>query len=280
MRLGTSSPLKHKTPEEWADNQVKLGCTAVVFPLSCNDEEHKIAAYKAAADKAGLTIAEVGIWRNAMASDPAERAANMDYCVNQLRLADMLGARCAVNVAGAFGPRWDGGYRDNFTKEAFDATVRMVREIIDRADVKNTYFTLEPMPWMIPTGPREYLRLLEAVDRDRFAVHLDIINMINSAERYFHADVFIEECIDLLGTRTKSCHIKDVHLSESYTLRLEECGPGDGEFPLRHYAEKLNETDPDMPVILEHLNTDEQYIRYLNYLKGECDGLYKIIGRQ
>lgn len=280
MRLGTSSPLKHKTPEEWADNQVKLGCAAVVFPLSCNDEEHKIAAYKAAADKAGLTIAEVGIWRNAMASDPAERAANMDYCVNQLRLADMLGARCAVNVAGAFGPRWDGGYRDNFTKEAFDATVRMVREIIDRADVKNTYFTLEPMPWMIPTGPREYLRLLEAVDRDRFAVHLDIINMINSAERFFHADAFIEECIDLLGTRIKSCHIKDVHLSESYTLRLEECGPGDGEFPLRHYAEKLNETDPDMPVILEHLNTDEQYIRYLNYLKGECDGLYKIIGRQ
>ncbi|MBO4281255.1 MAG: sugar phosphate isomerase/epimerase [Lachnospiraceae bacterium] len=280
MRLGTSSPLKHKSPEEWADNQVKLGCAAVVFPLSCNDEEHKIAAYKAAADKAGLTIAEVGIWRNAMASDPAERAANLDYCVNQLRLADMLGARCAVNVAGAFGPRWDGGYRENFTKEAFDATVRMVREIIDRADVKNTYFTLEPMPWMIPTGPREYLRLLEAVDRDRFAVHLDIINMINSAERYFHADAFTEECIDLLGTRIKSCHIKDVHLSESYTLRLEECGPGDGEFPLRHYAEKLNATDPDVPVILEHLNTDEQYIRYLNYLKGECDGLYKIIGRQ
>lgn len=277
MRLGTSSPLKHGSPEEWADNQVRLGCAAVVFPLSCKDPEEKIIAYKEAADKAGLMIAEVGIWRNALAADPAERAANMDYCVNQLRLADFLHARCAVNVAGAFGPRWDGGYRENFTEEAWKKTVAMAQEIIDRANVKHTYFTLEPMPWMIPTGPREYLRLIEAVDRDRFAVHLDIINMVNSAERYFGADEFVEECVDLLGDRIKSCHIKDVHMSESYTIRLEECGPGDGEFPLRRYVEKLHALDPDMPVILEHLNTDEQYLKYTAYLKGELHGLYKTL---
>ena len=143
----------------------------------------------------------------------------------------------------------------------------MVQEIIDRADVKNTYFTLEPMPWMIPTGPREYLRLLEAVDRDRFAVHMDIINMINSADRYFNAEAFVDECAQLLGKKIRSCHIKDVHLAQPYTIRLEECGPGEGEFPLRYYVEKMNEIDPDMPVILEHLNTDEEYIHYLDYLK-------------
>ena len=267
MRLGTSSPLNHNSPEEWARNQVKLGCATVNFPLNCNDDEKKIIAYKEAAEKAGLTIAEVGIWRNAMAGDPDERKANMDYCVNQLRLADFLGARCAVNVAGAFGPRWDGGYRENFTAEAWKKTVAMVQEIIDRANVKNTYFTLEPMPWMIPTGPQEYLRLLEAVDRDRFAIHMDIINMINSADRYFNAEEFVDECASLLGNKIRSCHIKDVHLAEQYTIRLEECGPGDGEFPLRHYVEKMNALDPDMPVILEHLNTDEQYIKYMGYLK-------------
>ena len=48
MRLGTSSPLKHNSPEEWAQNQVKLGCSTVVFPLSCNDDEQKIIAYKVA----------------------------------------------------------------------------------------------------------------------------------------------------------------------------------------------------------------------------------------
>ncbi len=277
MRLGTSSPLAHTSPKEWAQNQIKLGCTTVVFPVQSSDPEDRIIAYKEAADKAGLSIAEVGIWRNALSRDPEERKANLDYCVEQVRLADFLGARCAVNVAGAFGPRWDGGYRDNFTDEAWKETVSMVQEIIDRANPKNTFFTLEPMPWMIPTGPKEYLKLLDLVDRDRFAVHMDIINMISSAKRYFNPEEFLDECIELLGNRIKSCHIKDVHLGEQYTLRLEECGPGDGEFPLRYYAGRIDELDHDMPMILEHLNTDEEYTKYMGFLKEELNGLYKII---
>ena len=277
MRLGTSSPLSHNSPEEWAENQVRLGCSAVVFPVQSNEPEQKIIAYKEAAEKHGLMIAEVGIWRNALASDSSERRANMDYCVEQLRLADFLGARCAVNVAGSFGPVWDGGYRENFSEDAWKQTVSMVREIIDRANIKNTYFTLEPMPWMIPTGPAEYIKLLEAVDRDRFAVHMDIINMINSADRYFHPEDFVSECASILGSRIRSCHIKDVHLDSRYTLRLEECGPGQGEFPLKYYVTKMHEIDPEMPVILEHLTTDEEYTKYLGYLKEELYGLYKII---
>ena len=277
MRLGTSSPLNHASAEEWAKKQAALGCSAVVFPVQSYESEHKILEYKAAADKYGLVIAEVGIWRNALAADPDERRRNMDYCVSQLRMADFLGARCAVNVAGAFGSRWDGHYKANFSDEARRQTVAMVREIIDRADVKNTYFTLEPMPWMIPTSPEEYLRLIEEVDRDKFAVHLDVINMVNSAERYFYAEEFIDKCAELLGDRIRSCHIKDVHLKEEYTFQLEECAPGEGEFPLRHYAEKIDAIDSDMPLILEHLDTDEQYLRYLDYLKEELYGLYKTV---
>lgn len=275
MRLGTSSPLKHLTPKEWAENQVKLSCSAVVFPVQSNESKEKIDAYKTAADEAGLMIAEVGIWRNAMAKDPEERKKNIEYCVEQLRLADYLNARCAVNVAGSFGPVWDGGYRENFTDEAWKKTVEIIQEIIDRADVKNTYFTIEPMPWMIPTGPKEYLKLIELVNRDRFAIHMDIINMINSADRYFHAEEFVDECFDILGDGIRSCHIKDVHLSERYTIRLEECAPGEGEFPLKYYAKRINGIDCDMPVILEHLNTDEDYIQYMNYLRNELRGFYK-----
>ncbi len=87
----------------------------------------------------------------------------------------------------------------------------------------------------------------------------------------------MDECFDILGDRIRSCHIKDVHLDDRYTLRLEECAPGEGEFPLRYYVSKINEADPEMPVILEHLNTDEEYIRYMGYLKEELDGLYKTV---
>ncbi|MBO4324513.1 MAG: sugar phosphate isomerase/epimerase [Lachnospiraceae bacterium] len=273
MRLGISSPLMHTSAEEWARRQTELGCRSVVFPVQSNEPKERIAEYKEAADKYGLLIAEVGIWRNALAKDPEERHRNRDYCVAQLRLADELGARCAVNVAGAFGPRWDGHYRENFSEEARRETVAMVQDIIDRAEVKNTYFTLEPMPWMVPTGPEDYLRLIEEVNRDRFAVHMDIINMVQSADRYFFAEEFTDRCASLLGDRIRSCHIKDVHLKEEYTFQLEECAPGKGEFPLRHYVEAMNAIDPDMPVILEHLHTDEEYITHFNVLKEVLHGI-------
>lgn len=273
MRLGTSSPLAHSSAEEWAKNQISLGCRAVVFPLSANDPEDTIKEYVDAAKANDLLIAEVGIWRNAMSTDPEDRKAQRDYSVKQLQLADRIGARCAVNVAGAMGPRWDGHYKENFTKETRTEIVKMVQEIIDRAEVKNTYFTLEPMPWMVPTSPEDYARLVEEVDRERFAVHMDIINMTNSFERYYNPEAFVDRCAELLGSRIRSCHIKDVHLKEEYTFQLEECAPGKGEFPLRYYVEKMNAIDPDMPVILEHLNTDEEYIHYMNYLKEVLYGI-------
>ena len=44
-------------------------------------------------------------------------------------------------------------------------------------------------------------------------------------------------------------------------------------FPLRYYVEKMNSIDPDMPVILEHLKTDEEYIHYMDYLKEVLNGI-------
>ena len=277
MRLGISSWNNHSSGEEWAKKLIELGCSSAVFPLSSNDDEEKIIEYKNAAEKYGIMIAEVGIWRNALSPDPDERKANLDYSVNQLRLADFLNARCAVNVAGAFGPVWDGGYKENYSPDAWKQIVGMVQEIIDRADVKNTYFSLEPMPWMYPTSPKEYVRLLDEVERDRFAVHMDIINMINSADRYFKPEEFLDECASLLGKKIRSCHIKDIHFIPKYTFMVEECAPGEGEFPIRKYVSKMNEIDSEMPMILEHLNSDDEYVKYMGYLKEELNGLYKSI---
>ena len=273
MRLGTSSPLAHSSSEEWAQNQISLGCRSVVFPLSADAPEDKIQEYVNAAKASDLLIAEVGIWRNALSQDIDDRKKQRDYCVRQLQLADKIGARCAVNVAGAMGPRWDGHYKENFSKETRTEIVKMVQDIIDRAEITNTFFTLEPMPWMVPTSPEDYVRLIEEVDRERFAVHMDIINMTNSLERYYEAETFVDRCVELLGNKIRSCHIKDVHLKEEYTFQLEECAPGQGEYPLRYYVEKMNGIDKDMPIILEHLTTDEEYIRYMNYLKEVLDGI-------
>lgn len=267
MKLGLASPLEHETPEEWAANMRAIGCGCVVFPVDYTAGEAVIRAYADAADRMGLTIAEVGAWSNPLAFYDEERKNAKKRCVEQLKLADRIGAKCCVNIAGSAGERWDGAYRDNFSEQHWKDTVRAVQEIIDEAEPEHTFYTLEPMPWMIPANPEQYLRLLDEVDREHFAVHMDLANWITSPEKYYNNREFTESCFTLFGNRIKSCHIKDVHLREEFTFQLKETACGEGQLDLRNYIRQAERVDPDMPVIIEHLRSDEEYMDSLDYVK-------------
>lgn len=268
MYLGISSSLTHISPEDWAAKHKALGLKTVNFPVDYTAGEETYMAYKKAADEAGLTIAEVGVWRNTLAADLTERKHWIDYAVEQLKMADLIGARCCVNVVGTpYGPRWDGGYRENFSEEAWTLAVRMIQEIIDRAAPTCTKFSIESMPWMIPGSPDEYVRLMEAVKREAFGAHLDVVNMITSPERYFFNDRFLEECFTKLKGKICSCHLKDINLKEEYTFQLEECACGHGALNIELYAKLASAEDPEMPMIIEHLTTDEEYIQSVEYVQ-------------
>lgn len=269
MKLGISSRLEHTTPQDWASRHKALGLESVVFPVSCLDGEDCVMAYKKAADDAGLIVAEVGIWRNTLAADPQERRQWIDYSILQLRMADEIGAKCCVNVVGTpYGPRWDGGYRNNFSKELWQMAIGMIREIIDTARPKHTKFCIESMPWMIPSTPDEYLKLIEEVDRTEFGTHLDVVNMITSPQKYFFNDEFLHECFEKLKGTICSCHLKDIRLKEEYTFQLEECACGQGTLDLELYARLADAENPDMPMIIEHLTTDEEYAASVRYVRN------------
>ena len=268
MKLGTSSPLKHDSPAQWAKRHRELGLEAINFSPTCKDDEQLVDEYVKEAAANGLTIAEVGIWRNTLDLDEDKRKEAIKYSIGQLELADRIGARCCVNILGSRGERWDGAYKDNFSKETWELGVKTIREIIDAVNPKNTYFTIEPMPWMVPTGPDEYLQLMEDVDRDRFAVHLDLFNWMTTPKRYFFNEEFIDECFEKLGKYIKSCHIKDVKVQDDYTIFFKETYPGNGEINIKHVIEKGLEYDKDMTYIIEHLVTDEEYLRSVEYVKG------------
>ena len=268
MYLGLSSSLKHKTPQEWAETHKALGLKSVVFPVDCNADEKLIMSYKEEAEKHGLKIAEVGIWHNTLAADMAEREKQINYAINQLKMADKIEAVCCVNVVGTpYGPRWDGGYRENFSEELWQMAVKMIQRIIDEAKPVRTKFSIESMPWMIPSSPDEYLRLIKDVDRKEFGAHLDVVNMITSPERYFFNDKFLEECFSKLKGKICSCHLKDIRLKEEYTFQLEECACGKGTLDLELFARLATEESPAMPMIIEHLSTDQEYLDSLKYVQ-------------
>jgi sugar phosphate isomerase/epimerase len=267
MRLGISTGLEHSSPEDWAAKMESAGCGSVVFPVDYTAAQDVILEYASAAKAYGLAIAEVGVWCNPISPNEAERQKAVIRCKEQLRLADAIGANCCVNVAGAVGGRWDGGYKDNFSPETWDKTVKSIQGILDEVNPVNAFYAVEPMPWMIPCGPDQYLELINAVDRPRFAAHMDICNWITSPNRYFFNEAFIEECFRKLGAHIKSCHLKDVRLREEYTFMLEETACGQGSISLEKYAEAALKIDPDMPFIIEHLGSDSEYLESLAYVK-------------
>lgn len=145
--------------------------------------------------------------------------------------------------------------------------VTCVREIVDEVQPTTTFYTLEPMPWMYPDSPDSYLRLIEAIDRERVGAHLDPVNMINSPERNFRNADFLRECFQKLGPHIRSCHAKDTRFGDGLTVHLDEVCPGDGNLDYGVLLEELSRLDSDTPMMLEHMSTEADYDRGAGYIR-------------
>jgi len=156
-------------------------------------------------------------------------------------------------------PGWDAPHPDNLTEETFDLIVETVREIIDAVEPTRSYYTLETMPWVYPDSADSYLRLIRAIDRPRFAVHLDPVNLICSPQRYFKTGALIRECFEKLGPHIRSCHAKDIRLERTLTVHLGEVRPGAGGLDYRTFLREVGKRGPDLPVMLEHLGSEDDY---------------------
>ena len=165
MRLGGRIFQHHDTPEAWVQAVANKGYRAAGCPVTPDADDDTVQAYRHAAETTDIVIAEVGAWSNPLSSDANERRAAMDKCQRGLDLADRIGARCCVNVAGSLGSRWDGPDPRDLTDEAFDMIAVSVREIVDAVKPTAAYYTIEAMPWMYPDSPDSYLRLLGAIER-------------------------------------------------------------------------------------------------------------------
>ncbi|MGI6189986.1 MAG: sugar phosphate isomerase/epimerase [Clostridiales bacterium] len=271
MRLGGTILMSYSSPQEWIEIVRKLRYSAVLAPVDHDAPDDLVKDYLKEAKKADVIIAEVGAWSNPISPDDKVRKAALEYCKKRLDLAERLGARCCVNTAGARGEIWDGVYRDNYSEDTYALIVDSVREIIDDVKPKNTFYALEPMPWIFPDSPDSYLRLIKDIDRKEFGVHLDFVNMINTPRKYLYNDVLIKECFEKLGPYIKSCHAKDVIMSNRLTTMIREVAPGKGVIDYTVFLKLVERLDPDMPVMLEHLDTQEEYIEAYNYIKGIAD---------
>jgi sugar phosphate isomerase/epimerase len=266
IRLGGPVPGKFSDPSDWVKAAKSLGYSAAYCPVQPGAPEELIRSYREEAKKSNLLIAEVGAWSNTLDPNDSARKEAVRKNIEALQLADEIGAACCVNISGARGEIWDGPYPGNYSKETLDLIVENVRYIIDEVRPSTAFYTLEPMPYMLPDSPDSCLELIKAVDRKQFGVHLDPVNMISSPQRYFNNGVFLKECFNKLRPHIKSIHAKDILILPELTVHLEERRPGLGTLNYTVFLQEASKLK-DIPFMLEHLNNQEDYKLAADYIR-------------
>src|SRR5437868_14332196 len=148
VRLGGPIFLQSDDPAQLAQEHRRLGYSAAYCPAAKSTDTERVRAIRDAFAAENVAIAEVGAWKNMLDPDAAARKANLDYVTERLQLAEAVGARCCVDIAGSYHPKiWYGMNARNLSQEFFDATVENSRTVIDAVKPSRTRFTIEMMPW-------------------------------------------------------------------------------------------------------------------------------------
>ncbi len=269
VRLGAPIFLHSEDPVELAQEHVRLQYGAAYCPQVELKDKERIQAIEKAFRDAKVVISEVGAWKNILDPDDRKRRENLAYVTERCALADAIGARCCVDIAGSYNPTvWYGSNPKNLSSEFFDATVENCRHVIDAIKPTRTKFTIEMMGWNLPDGPDTYLDLIHAVDRPAFGVHLDVCNGVNCPKRFYENSAFIAECVQKLGPWIISCHAKDLQWIPELNVHFLEVIPGRGQMDYRRYLTELSRLGAGVPLMIEHLKTAEEYLEAATYIRS------------
>ena len=268
---GESHGSAFEDPYELVTAIKEKGYRAAYTPRVSLSEPEKIKSVREAFAAADIMLAEVGYWENIMDTDPDERGRHRRAVVEALSLAEEVGARCAVDIFGSYchGNGNSIHTARNFSAEAFEDAVDMARFFIDSVKPKNAFFCYEIFPFSVVDSPESIERLIWAVDRKQFGVHLDLVNLINSPRAYWNNADIARECVRRYGNRIVASHVKDIKMKEpSISVILEEVVAGEGVIDFGAFAKALNDLPREIPFMMEHLASGAEYDRAAKYIRG------------
>lgn len=267
IRLGGPSFAKTEDPEELARAHRQLGYGAAYCPGVSLKDTARVQAIRDAFAKHNVVLAEVGRWCNLLEADEAKRKQNLANVTDGLALAEAIGARCCVDIAGSFHPTiWYGPHPENLTSRFFDAAVENARRIIDAVKPKRAKFCYEMMGWAMPETPERYRQMIRAVDRPAFGVHLDPCNLVNSPEKFYRNTDLLNACFDQLGQWIVSCHAKDLTWDVEMNVHFREVCPGAGSLDYATYLRRLAALPQQPPLMIEHLSNAEDYAKAAQHI--------------
>lgn len=258
-------------PEAYAYLAKKMGYRAIYAPDYLRDAKmDEIHKARDIFEREGLMVAEAGYWENLLDTRPEVRTKNRQEMLKTYQMAEELGARCVINTIGFYceGTGWYHHSAQNFTAQYMEEAAQMARDFIDAVQPERTYFSYEMFMYCGLDSPEAYAKLIRAVDRKLFGAHVDYTNLMRCPREVYAGEEIAERCVRLFGDKIISVHLKDVRFVEpALSTQIVETVPGEGIVDLAALLRTCSKLPQVLPVMLEHLQKKEEYVRGLANLQ-------------
>jgi sugar phosphate isomerase/epimerase len=226
-----------------------------------------------------LPICAISGYTNIVHPDLDERKRRVDYLKEIIRNARKFGTPYVISESGTFNPDsdWD-THEKNGTEEAYETARDVIAELAQEAVDSGATFLVETYVNNIIGSLEQTERLFSDVQSPGLELLMDPTNYFESWN-IDQMDQILNDVFDSsLASRIRIAHAKDVKRSgddksekhadigdadalESHTFRgvgeIELPAAGLGELNYDLYVQRLSEKNPNVPLIVEHLDESD-----------------------
>ncbi|HTE16830.1 MAG TPA: sugar phosphate isomerase/epimerase family protein, partial [Armatimonadota bacterium] len=206
----------------------------------------------------GVRLFQVtGYWQNLITPDETARAEAVRTLQAALRLAGALGARGIDTGPGSM--HMDGPWFPHPGNWVFDARRQLVKSLQECAPVaedNGVFLSLEGHQLVTLESAEVTKEVLDEVGSPWVRSDFDSANWI-TLKTVFDTGPALNHMFDVLGDHVVSCHAKDIWIENRLTLHLQDGCPGKGLMDWDTLFRRMEELNPDYPVIAEGNATQE-----------------------
>lgn len=206
--------------------------------------------------RAGISLHSIGVYTNLLHPDEAERAANLSYFEDMMKVGAHMNVRTFITEAGHYhdphapAPTVEHHFQEAVWKQTVETGQELAR-IADRHDAKVLF---EPFYRSFFASAKRTRLFLEQIDSPRLGALLDPANLLEVND--------LNEMFDQLGPWIGCLHAKD------RKLHVEQGVPaGQGDLDYREFVRLAAERTPHAPLILEYVGPDT-YRQALQHLQS------------
>jgi sugar phosphate isomerase/epimerase len=260
MRFGVSGEIVPTnmddiTPEV-ARRVQELGFSGIFSRFRANDphtttREQCVRVRDLLADHGLRMYQSTGYWQTMIHPDESARREASRTVQAALRVAGWLGTYAIDTGPGSLspnGPWFPHPY--NYKSQARDQLLKTLRECAPVAEENGVILGLESH-MLVTLKTAEIAReVLDAVGSRWVRCDFDPVNWI-TLEDIYDTGSALDRMFDTMGEHIASAHAKDCVIEDRLTLHLDVVAAGKGLLDYRTFLRRMEELNPDYPVIVE-----------------------------